>query len=90
MNLFAHDLAIARTIYGDRERGKEPEMIVKLQKGAPVVIVGDRVTLTNSQSNYGEPTAQCEADVIAIAAVVRPDWTTYSNPHAEARQESLM
>lgn len=90
MKLFAHDLAIARTIYGDRERGKEPELTVKIPKDAGTVLPGDRVVLTNQRHSYGEPTAQCEAEVLFLAAVVRPDWSTYKNPHAERQQGSLL
>lgn len=92
MKLFAHDLAMARTIYGDRERGKEPELTVRVPKDATVLpVVGDRVVVTNHAGRgSGTATAECEADVLSLAVVVRPDWTTYANPKVEREQGSLL
>ena len=88
MSIHVPDLGTICVIYGE----VAPEITARLPKDAEAPRAGERITLTNGRTLYNEnqATAECEAEVIAVAVIVRPDWSTFRNPKAQRDQGSLL
>lgn len=84
------DLATVSRVYV--EDGREPEMTVRLPKGARMdaLAPGERVMLHTGARFGGPPSIECEGEVVAVALVVRPDWSTLRNPRTERDQGRLL
>lgn len=89
-SLHVPDLAMIAKVYAEAD--KAPEMTVRIPRGASAEIpaAGDTVTLHTCARFGGKPIAECEGEVVAVAVVVRPDWSTLRNPRAESDQGSLL
>lgn len=81
------ELPLLARVYGE-EMQREPEATVRLGKREAAPAPGKRVTL-RPKGESGTPTVECEAEVVAIALIVRPDWDTLRYPRLEGDQGAL-